>query len=146
MIVHHPITGVGLASYGPAFPHYSNMTPREAHDTFLQIAADNGLVAGIMYLLVVYGVLTALWKNGIRMKENDADAIHSFLYAANEATLASFAGLVVCSVFLSLQDFEIFYCLVVIANAVLYLSNRTDQELDQAELAEDGPVTPSVQA
>ena len=146
MIVHHPITGVGLASYGPAFPHYSNKQPREAHDTFLQIAADNGLIAGIMYLLVIYGVLTSLWKNGISMKKRDPDAIHSFLYAANEATLASFAGLIVCSVFLSLQDFEIFYCLVVIANAVLYLSNTNAEDSDQPEPAQDGAVAPSMQA
>lgn len=146
MIVHHPITGVGLASYGPAFPHYSNKQPREAHDTFLQIAADNGLIAGIMYLLVIYGVLTSLWKNGISMKKRDPDAIHSFLYAANEATLASFAGLIVCSVFLSLQDFEIFYCLVVIANAVLYLSNPKAEDSDQPEPAQDGAVAPSMRA
>lgn len=125
MIRDHPITGVGLASYGPAFPHYSDKQPREAHDTFLQIAAESGVIAGLMYLLVVFGSLLALWKNGIQMKKADPEAIHSFLYAANEATLVGFAGLVVCSIFLSLQDFEIFYCLVVMTNAVVYLAKKS---------------------
>ena len=44
------------------------------------------------------------------------------LFCINEATLIALAGLVVCSLFLSLQEFEIFYCLNVLANAVLYLS------------------------
>ena len=142
MIKSHPITGVGLASYGPAFPHYSNKQPREAHDTFLQIAADNGLIAGVMYLLVIFGCLSALWKNGIRMKDAAPDAIHSFLYAANEATLAAFSGLVVCSVFLSLQDFEIFYCLVVMTNAVLFLSRRS-QDFREPAMVEGGTVAPT---
>lgn len=122
MIRDHPVTGVGLASYGPAFPHYSNKKPREAHDTFLQIAADNGLTAGVMYLLVVLGSISALWKNGNQMKRADPEARYRFMWAANEATLVGFSGLAVCSVFLSLQDFEIFYCLVAMTNAVLFLT------------------------
>jgi O-antigen ligase len=145
MIAAHPVTGVGLASYGPAFPHFSNKQPREAHDTFLQIAADNGLITGVMYLLVVIGSLTALWKNGIRLKKRDPEFIHSFLYAANEATLAAFSGLAVCSIFLSLQDFEIFYCLVVMTNAVLFLSQKSLGSAVHPVVAEDA-ATPTARA
>ncbi|MGH8305124.1 MAG: hypothetical protein ACRETG_05885, partial [Steroidobacteraceae bacterium] len=45
-------------------------------------------------------------------------------FCINEATLIALCGLVVCSIFLSLQEFEIFYCLNVFANAVLYTSSN----------------------
>ncbi len=130
MIAAHPLTGVGLASYGPAFPHYSDKQPREAHDTFLQTTAESGLMAGTMYVLVVFSCIVPLWKNGNRLKlETDDDA--GRLLMVNEATLIGFSGLIVCSLFLSLQRFEIFYCLNVIANSVLYLSNKRMQKMVQ---------------
>lgn len=122
MIAAHPITGVGLASFGPAFPDYSDKHPREAHNTLLQITAQSGLLAGAMYVLIVLTSLRGLWRNGARLKARDGPKEGDMLFCINEATLIALAGLVVCSFFLSLQEFEIFYCLNVLANAVLYLS------------------------
>ncbi len=124
MILDHPLTGVGLASYGPAFPHYSPKKPREAHNTFLQIAAESGVVAGLMYLLVVADGLRSLWRNGNRLRRAGAEVRGNFEFMLNEAVLISFTGLVVCSLFLSLQDFEVFYCLVVMTNGALLLAER----------------------
>ena len=124
MILDHPLTGVGLASYGPAFPHYSNKQPREAHDTLLQIAAESGIGAGAMYVLTVLGCLTALWKNGNRLRRELVEDDDGFRLAANEATLVAFTGLVVCSLFLSLQQFEVFYYLAVMANVMIFLETR----------------------
>src|SRR5438105_4791203 len=124
MIADHPLTGVGLASYGPAFPHYSDKRPREAHDTVLQIAAESGVVAGAMYVLVVLTSIVPLWRNGNRFRSQDSAIQGNLLFAISEATLIGLCGLVVCSLFLSLQRFEIFYCLNVLTNAVLYLSAK----------------------
>lgn len=46
------------------------------------------------------------------------------MYWINEAALVSFTGLVVCSLFLSLQMFEIFYYIAVIVNAIVYLYGK----------------------
>lgn len=125
MIVEHPATGVGLSSFSTAYPDFSESRPLEAHSTVLQIAAESGAVAGLMYLLIVIGCLTALWRNGnLLRKAKEQGGSHERLHSLNEATLASFAGLVVCSLFLSLHLFEIFYCLVMMANAVLYVSRH----------------------
>jgi len=129
MIAAHPFTGVGLASYGPAFPHYSNYKPREAHNTLLQITAESGIPAGLMYLLIVISVITSLWRAANHGNRRDADSGGRSLHIINEATLVSFCGLVACSLFLSLQLFEIFYCLNVLANAVLYVERRAASEL-----------------
>lgn len=122
MVRDHPLTGVGLASYGPAFPHYSTKRPREAHDTFLQIAAESGIVAGLMYLLVLADCLASLWRNGNRLRREGAEVNDSFEFRLNETVLISFIGLAVCSVFLSLQEFEVFYCLTVMTNGALLLT------------------------
>lgn len=124
MIAAHPLTGVGLASFGPAFPDYSDKHPREAHNTFFQITAESGVLAGAMYALLVVTSLTALWRNGGRFRREKADMRTNFVYLANEITLVALFGLAICSLFLSLQVFEIFYCLIAIVNSIIYISNK----------------------
>jgi O-antigen ligase len=124
MISNYPLTGVGLASFGPAFPDYSDKAPREAHNTLLQITAESGLIAGAMYVLIVSSSLIGLWKNGKRYKQTD-EPDKRLLHCINEAALVSLCGLVVCSLFLSLQIFEIFYYLCLVVNSVLYLSKKS---------------------
>jgi putative inorganic carbon (HCO3(-)) transporter len=123
MISDHPI-GVGLASFGPAFPYYSDKRPREAHNTFFQITAESGILAGIMYLLIVISSITGLWKNGNRLRRIGLDSGVNVIYLINEATLVGFCGLFVCSMFLSLQMFEIFYCLCLVVNVVLFIGSE----------------------
>jgi probable O-glycosylation ligase (exosortase A-associated) len=134
MIVDHPLTGVGLASYGPAFPHYSDKKPREAHDTFLQITAESGIGAGAMYVLIVFSTIGGLWKAG-NVRRHAVETATDFLFAANEAVLAGFAGLVVCSLFLSLQQFEVFYCLLVLANGVILVPVSTSNKSKYSDSA-----------
>lgn len=124
MVKDNLVTGVGLSSFGPAFPSYSEYRPREAHNTFLQISAESGIVAGLMYLLIVLSTLKSLWRNGMRLRNVEPDARLPIEYFVNEATLVSFFGLVVCSLFLSLQMFEIFFYLCVLANSILYLTEK----------------------
>jgi len=124
MIATHPMTGVGLASFGAAFPDFSDKKPREAHNTFLQIAAESGIVAGMMYLLLGVGSLVALWRNGNRLATaRDRPAVNK-LYYLNEAVLCGMCGFVACSLFLSLQMSEIFFYLCVLVQAILLLSRE----------------------
>lgn len=136
MIEHNPLVGVGLASYGPAFPHYSSDTPREAHNTLLQITAESGVVAGLMYLYVLGDCLFSLWRNGNRLRGEGAEVSSNFALRLNESVFISFAGLAVCSAFLSLQDFEVFYCLAVLANGTLLLAEAKRAGGDGAVVTE----------
>jgi putative inorganic carbon (HCO3(-)) transporter len=128
MVRDHPVTGVGLGSFGPAFPDYSDKKPREAHNTAFQISAESGAIAGVMYLLVVVVSIIALWRNGTRLRDQRVDSPvpgeRDQLYLINEAVLIAFLGFVVCALFLSLQLSEIFYCLCLLVNAVLLVSAR----------------------
>lgn len=128
MIADNPVVGVGLASFPPAFPSYSPTKPREAHNTFFQIAAESGLIAGLLYLLVVFSCIGGLWRNGKALRKMQIEGSPTTLYLINEATLVAFCGLFVCSMFLSLQIFEIFWCLCLMTNAVLYLKWKAERE------------------
>jgi probable O-glycosylation ligase (exosortase A-associated) len=128
MIREHSITGVGLSSFITAFPDYSDAVPREAHNTFFQIAGESGLLAGAMYLAIVTSSLLVLWRNGIRLRRRESDINHEVrnLLWINEATLVGFSGLVICSLFLSLQLFELFYFLLVLVNTLNYQIDKLD--------------------
>ena len=56
----------------------------------------------------------------------------------------SFSGLIVCSMFLSLQLFEIFYCLCVMMNAVLYISAKKRKAIES--MASNQKVSPVLAA
>jgi putative inorganic carbon (hco3(-)) transporter len=137
MIADNPLLGVGLTSFGPAFSSYSEFHPREAHNTFLQISAESGLIAGVSYVIVVLTSLLALWRNGNRYRQRGELMTENRLFLLNEAILVAFAGLAMCSVFLSHQIFEMFYFLCLLVNSVLYLSAKEDA----AREAKNGAVT-----
>lgn len=133
MVGAHPVTGVGLASFGPAFPYYSSKEPREAHNTFLQVAGESGAFAGLALLLLVGGSLYALWRNAARLRaRGSVDGSGHILLLLNEATLVSLCGFSVCALFLSLQMYEILYFLLVMTNGILFASRDATRARDDA--------------
>jgi O-antigen ligase len=139
MIPDHPLTGVGLASFGPAFPHYSDKKPREAHNTFLQITAESGILAGTLYLLIVVSSIAGLWRHGSRLRPIPSEPGTNTLYLISEATLVALCGLFVCSMFLSLQMFESFYCLCLTVNAIFFIGRK--RGVDQSRIQVPQPTT-----
>lgn len=138
MIGAHPLVGVGLGSFGPAFPDFSETKPREAHNTFFQLSAESGLLAGVMYVLLMLGSIAALWRNASRMARDTPEATRGFLYLVNEATLLGLVGLATCALFLSLQMFEIVYFLFLMTNVVLFVSARQRGAAPTEELSRNG--------
>lgn len=122
MMAAHPITGVGFSSFGQAFPSFSNAQPRIAHNTIFQIGAEWGLIALTAYLLLMFSTLNRLRRNGKQLLRGAQDERAKFLFCLNEATLIGLFGLFTCSMFLSLEAFELFYYLLFLANAVLLAS------------------------
>ncbi|MGH8208928.1 MAG: O-antigen ligase family protein [Steroidobacteraceae bacterium] len=122
MMAAHPLTGVGFASFGQAFPHFSDKRPRVAHNTFFQIGGEWGIVAAGAYLLLMFSTLNRLRKNGRRLREAEGGPdgrLHLYL---NESCLLAMTGFFVCSLFLSLQGYEVLYYLLLVSNATLVCS------------------------
>jgi len=118
MILAHPFTGVGLSSFGQAFPYFSDKKPRVAHNTFIQIAAESGIFAGIFYILFIFSCCWGLYK------VRDKYSVGSFEYYLCDAVLVSLCGFLLCSLFLTLNWFEIQFYLAILANTLIYLASH----------------------
>jgi len=123
MIKAHPITGVGFASFGQAFPSFSDKEPRVAHNTFFQIAAEWGVLAGIAYLILMLSTINRLRiaANALRAATTPEARFLSFMA---EACFLGLIGFLVCALFLSLQQFELLYYVLLLANSTLVLAQR----------------------
>jgi O-antigen ligase len=128
MARNYPIFGVGLASFGPAFPDHSVYEPRVAHNTFFQITAESGIPAGLVYILLNLAIMSALWRNGQRLRAHAEAVKLRFLRSVNEATFVGFVGILVCGLFLSLQVYEVFWFLCLMANSSLFLARKAMSE------------------
>ena len=120
MMISHPFTGVGFVSFGQAFPNYSDARPRIAHNTFFQVAGEQGVLGGLSYLIFTFIALNRLRKNGARLavipQKTDSERL---LYCLNESCFLGFAGFSICAIFLSLANYDLFYCLLVLSNRTL---------------------------
>jgi putative inorganic carbon (HCO3(-)) transporter len=122
MMAAHPLTGVGFASFGQAFPDFSDIVPRVAHNTFFQIGGEWGVLAGLTYLVLIFSTVNRLRKNRTRLRKMETTDENRLYRCLNESCLLALTGFFVCSMFLSLQAYEVFYYLLVLANATLVCS------------------------
>lgn len=128
MVAEHPLTGVGLGSFITALPHFIESTPRVAHNTSIQFAAESGVLAGIAYLMIVILFFINSRKISVWCRENGETEDSRLMEALNNASTISFAGLVVCSLFLSLNTYEIFFFLLIFNNTLNVLCTRQKAE------------------
>ena len=118
MIIHHPITGVGLSSFGPAYADYSNKRPRQAHNTFFQSAAESGLLAGLAWAAILATSLVFLWRTRSSGPFSVRTA-QSFESRMKDALLAALVGFGVCAMFLSLETLEIYFYFGLLVNYLM---------------------------
>ncbi len=120
MFLAHPLTGVGLASFGQAFPDFSMGKPKVAHSTYIQILAESGIFAAFSY---VFFMLSCLW--GL-FRFRDQFSAGSFEYYLCDAVLVSLCGFLTCALFLTLNGFEIQFYLAILANTLIYLAKKQE--------------------
>ena len=93
----HPIIGIGLNNY----PVYSNHAIR-AHNSFLELAAELGVVGLIAYLILIFVPLKRL-KRIERETSRAADFRKRELHLLSAGVQAAIIGYVVCALFSSAQ-------------------------------------------
>ena len=103
-----------------------------AHNTFFQITGESGIIAGMMYILTVGSVIVLLWRRGRTWYKEILSYENRFIYLLNEAVLAGFFGLIVCSIFLTLPGFEIFYYLLILFNGINVCLVRREKQLSES--------------
>jgi putative inorganic carbon (hco3(-)) transporter len=138
MVLDHPITGVGLGNYLPAFPMYSEERPRVAHNTVIQFAAETGAAAGLAYLALIFNVFIQGRKVRRESKKRNYDPTQWAIFEASECSLF---GFFICSLFLNLAMFEVYYYLLMIhmASVRMMLSEGTETSAEESIAAQETP-------
>ena len=106
MIKDYPIMGVGTGNFMRAFPEYHNSEPHVAHNTFIQFAADNGLIAGFVYLFFLFTRLKNVFSKPNAEKEFARGLPRDYLDDLLNALLISFYCV---AFFLDLMILEVTY-------------------------------------
>lgn len=118
----NPLLGVGLSKFVPAYPDY-NPNPENkthvAHSSIIQITAECGILAGLMFLMLNINLIFQSWtRRGIERNKLDPLFLHS-----GDAIIASLLGFFTCSIFLDLAWYEVFYFLLVMSIVRVKLLN-----------------------
>ena len=125
MAERYPLTGVGLGSFMCALQDFIDTNPRVAHNTFFQFLGENGVGAAFCYVMIICTFLISSRRIGAWCKARTGHPDLPVVEQLNNASTASFLGLVVCSFFLTLNNYEIFYYLVIINSALTVLCLRS---------------------
>lgn len=114
MMRDYPMFGVGVGNFIMAFPDYSNTKRHVAHNTFVQFAANCGIITGLIYLWFFWMRFLAF----IRKKDPEA-VYHGGLHRDYLEDLLSclYLGFFVISIFLDLMIFEILYMVLIMGFA-----------------------------
>jgi O-antigen ligase len=110
LIQKHPILGVGVQRFQAATQIYYPERPAYvAHNTFLNFAANTGLLNGIIYLAFYWLQIKRFKK--IRKSEVDPKSTISYV---NNSTMVALTGFYFGSMFLDLIIYEPFYFLLLL--------------------------------
>ncbi|WDP90756.1 MAG: O-antigen ligase family protein [Desulfobacter sp.] len=123
MALAFPLTGVGLGGFANAGPEFYGRS-MVAHNTFVQYAAESGIGAGIAYILIIVFFFKHSWKLHYYCLLYKNDQVFQKINLYNKASTTSFSGLVVCSIFLSLNIYDLFFILVLYNNALYNIALR----------------------
>ena len=135
MISDHPFAGVGAGSFITAVPGYVDAKPIVAHNTILHFAAESGVMAGVAYLMIIINFYCNFYKVYVQGRKEPTPEVENF----NNASAASFTGLIVCSMFLSLNTYEVFFLLLVFNN-VLSRGTQGGEHMGQSTLTFRGQI------
>ncbi len=107
----YPMLGVGPERFLEASRfHYPGKSPHVAHNTFLNFAANLGLLAGFIYLSFFW-ISWKMYKWNRDTLVDYPDQLHTYI---NKASISSLVGFFVGGLFLDLIIFEPFYFLLLI--------------------------------
>lgn len=126
MVADYPMFGVGVGNFTIAFPDYSNTKRHVAHNTFLQFAAETGLMAGMIYLWWFWMRLKNVFKKPPPGATFDGGLHRDYL---EDLLNSLFIGLFVVGIFLDLMIFEIMYMIFMLSAAKYAIEHQPAQQI-----------------
>jgi len=127
----HPLLGVGVQRFQQATRiYFPGRNPYVAHNTFLNFAANSGLINGIIYLSFYW----LQFKRFRRIRKSELDP-HSTMSYINNSTMVAYTGFYTGSMFLDLIIFEPFYFLLLIGMLSEHIHNKQKAKNIEEELS-----------
>ncbi|MFC1668292.1 O-antigen ligase family protein [Chlamydiota bacterium] len=128
MMMAHPLTGVGLNNFERVAKYYNpHSAARVAHNTYLQIGGEAGIIAFAALIILVVISVYDMYKIHLKTRKiPESDSIFNY----STILFISMCGYIVCSMFLSLELLEPFYyniCLIMILKRI-YLDEQIKHE------------------
>jgi len=120
MMLANPQTGVGPGAFVRAYGGYAEGRPLQAHNTYFQIGAEYGPLAAVALLALFGSCLLGLRRASAHLLRSGPGGPDGFLRLLAEATFVALVGVLACSMFLTLQLYELLYFLLFLANAVIH--------------------------
>ncbi len=143
MLRDHPLTGVGAGNYNTEYLSYSRQLgwdprneQRGAHNLYLEVAAEQGLLGFTILIYILYSIINGLIQAGKRFT-----AMHNHIYAdMTKALLVGIAGYLTASLFLHNVYPYYFWMLIGISMAVAQIaeSNFRDFQIASTSILSDG--------
>lgn len=133
MLADRPILGVGLGNYPLLYQEYARRVGlefrsevRQAHDLYLEIASETGLLGLFSFMLLVGGIFKSIWKAQQALFRNGLAPVSNMVAALAFALL----GFLISALFLHAVYFRNFWILAGIALAVPQMA---ETEIEAAE-------------
>jgi probable O-glycosylation ligase (exosortase A-associated) len=140
----YPLVGAGVrCSNGEMKSRGADMENRTIHNLYLQIAADSGWPALMLYAFTALATIYCCWRTRIRLwHRTDPEAVRAVaLVGGLECSVITF---LLGATFLSLEVFEVAYVIMLLAAQVWGLVNCVDTAPPQAASVAVGPVRMNV--
>ncbi|NNE44571.1 MAG: putative O-glycosylation ligase, exosortase A system-associated [Gemmatimonadetes bacterium] len=129
MMAANPFFGVGFKRYVTEYHTYGKTFAREAHNSWVQLGGESGLIAVGSHIMLVLLTGSAVLRIRRRLPylPEESEKVTRTLVGCYESALV---GYVVTGFFLSMEDFEFFFLLVAMAQI---LDRITEQRLREVQ-------------
>jgi probable O-glycosylation ligase (exosortase A-associated) len=128
----YPLFGAGIRNANLLTKKYgADLEGRTIHNVYIQIAADIGLPAAILYTSLLLLSLYRLKGAANLMRDYIEDTESRWFHYTCKASMWSLTTFMFSALFLSLETFELCYLMMLIGAVAPYLARQGLEELDE---------------
>jgi O-antigen ligase len=134
----YPILGAGIRNANLLTKAYgADRYGRTIHNVYLQITADSGIPAGIVYTGLIIFSIWRLWCGGYRTRKLLDDPEERWFHCICMASMWSLSIFAIGAVFLSFETFELSYLLMLMGAFAPYMASERDRDEQTNEETKD---------
>lgn len=138
MVERHPLFGVGLGNFKPLVLEYETGTFKEqslAHNTYLEIAAELGIPALLLFLALLFSTYRTLEK----VRRMSSQSKNCFLELAALGMEAGLAGYCVDALTVSIEYLKDFWLVIFLSMCMVSIARAAAKKEEKPALSDASP-------